>query len=210
MYKVIDIENWSRGKLFKHYIDDMRLVMSMTVDIDVTNLLNYVHKNGYRFYPAMIWAVSKVINLHDEFKYSFDEKGDLIKWDSVSPYYTVFHKDDESFTKLCTEYSYMLSLFYQRFVSDEMKYRNERGLDVEAPKNTFDVSCMPWVRYSHFDVHVFDEGKYLAPVVTWGKYEEKDGRMIMPITMNIHHAVADGYHLSRFFLEVQKLIGSLH
>ena len=27
--------------------------------------------------------------------------------------------------------------------------------------------------------------------------------------MNIHHAVADGFHLSRFFLEVQKLIDLL-
>ena len=26
----------------------------------------------------------------------------------------------------------------------------------------------------------------------------------MPLTMNIHHAVADGFHLSRFFTEVQE------
>lgn len=31
---------------------------------------------------------------------------------------------------------------------------------------------------------------------------------MMPLTMNIHHAVADGYHLFRYFIEVQKLIGS--
>lgn len=31
----------------------------------------------------------------------------------------------------------------------------------------------------------------------------------MPLTMNIHHVVADGYHLSRFFIEVQELIDSL-
>lgn len=31
----------------------------------------------------------------------------------------------------------------------------------------------------------------------------------MPLTMNIHHAVADGFHLSRFFIEVQELINSL-
>ena len=27
--------------------------------------------------------------------------------------------------------------------------------------------------------------------------------------MNIHHAVADGFHLSKFFLEVQELINFL-
>ena len=28
----------------------------------------------------------------------------------------------------------------------------------------------------------------------------------MPVSMNIHHAVADGFHLSRFFIELQELV----
>lgn len=32
--------------------------------------------------------------------------------------------------------------------------------------NYFDVSCLPWVKHKHFDVHVFDEGTFLAPVIT--------------------------------------------
>lgn len=67
---------------------------------------------------------------------------------------------------------------------------------------------MPWVKYKHFDVHVFDEGKFLAPVVIWGKYEHENGRLMMPLTMNIHHAVADGFHLSSFFNEVQDMINT--
>jgi len=27
--------------------------------------------------------------------------------------------------------------------------------------------------------------------------------------MNLHHAVADGFHISRFFIEVQELMDSL-
>ena len=89
------------------------------------------------------------------------------------------------------------------------RHKNDRAVLEDQPKNFFDVSCLPWIRYTHFDVHVFDEGKFLAPVVTWGKYEPKDGKLIMPLTMNIHHAVADGFHLSRFFNEVQELMDSL-
>ena len=48
----------------------------------------------------------------------------------------------------------------------------------------------------------------MAPVVTWGKYEDEGDKTLMPLTMNIHHAVADGFHLSRFFNEVQELIDS--
>ena len=74
------------------------------------------------------------------------------------------------------------------------------------PPNTFDVSCLPWVRYRSFDMHIFDSGTYLAPVVTWGKYEREGDRTVLPVSLNIHHAVADGFHLSRFFLELQELL----
>ena len=90
------------------------------------------------------------------------------------------------------------------FLEDREKYRELRGVVEGQPANHFDVSCLPWVRYRHFDVHVFDRGDFLAPVVTWGKYEAEGSRLVMPLTMNIHHAVADGFHLSRFFTEVQE------
>ena len=207
--KIIDIDNWSRGKLFRFYIDDMRIVMSLTVDIDVTALIEISKKCSLKFYPVMIWTVSKIVNSHSEFKYGWDGQGRLVKWDFISPSYAVFHKDDECFTKYVTEYSDNLFEFCDRFIEDGKKYDNTRNLAEEQPENHFDVSCLPWVRYKHFDVHVFDDGKFLAPVVTWGKYENNNGRFIMPFTMNIHHAVADGFHLSRFFNEVQGLIDSM-
>ena len=35
---------------------------------------------------------------------------------------------------------------------------------------------------------------------------EEGDRTILPVSLNIHHAVADGFHLSRFFLELQELL----
>ena len=94
-------------------------------------------------------------------------------------------------------------------IRDKEKHESDRAFVENQPLDFSDVSCLPWVKYSHFDVHVFDEGKFLAPVITWGKYEMSHGRYMMPLTMNIHHAVADGFHLCRFFNEVQELINTL-
>ena len=110
---------------------------------------------------------------------------------------------------MVTEYSDDLNEFCSRVMADRERYKNARAVLDDQPPNFFDVSCLPWVHYKHFDVHVFDEGKFLAPVVTWGKYEQDGEKLLMPLTMNIHHAVADGFHLSRFFNEVQELISSL-
>ena len=86
-YTKIVLEEWNRGSLFWFYIEKMRIVMSLTVDIDVAPLCAYAKRKGLKFYPAMIWVVSKVINAHDEFKYSWNNAGSLIRWDTVSPSY---------------------------------------------------------------------------------------------------------------------------
>ena len=209
-YEKIDIDAWERGKLFRFYIDRLRNVMSMTADMDVTPLLAFVRARALKFYPAMMWVVSKAVNRRAEFRYGWDEEGNLIRWDFVSPYYADFHKEDERFVKLVTGYSEDLFAFHARFLADRERYASLRAFDLaEIPANTFDVSCLPWVKYRSFDIHVFDEGKYLAPVVTWGKYETENGRTVLPLSMNIHHAVADGWHLSRFFADVQEIIDSL-
>lgn len=208
-YEIINTETWERGGLFRFYIEKLRNVMSMTVDTDVTKLVSFVRAHGLKFYPAMMWAVSKAVNGRAEFRYGWKD-GDLVRWDYVSPYYADFHGEDERFVKLVTEYSGDLSEFHARFLADRERYKDLRAFDLkEIPPNTFDVSCLPWVRYRSFDIHVFDEGRYLAPVVTWGRFETENGKTVMPLSVNIHHAVADGWHLSRLFADVQEIINTL-
>ena len=192
-YTKIDLNEWGRGKLFETYIESMRVGMSLTAEVSAAPLLKFV---------------AKTVNARSEFKYGWNERGELIKWDFVSPSYAEFHKDDENCTKTVTEYSGDLFEFHARFLKDREKYRNSRGFVENQPPNFFDVSCLPWLRYRSFDMHVFDEVKFLAPVVTWGKYERDGERRPMPLTLNIHHAVADGFHLARFFIELQELIDS--
>ena len=80
-YTLVNFNEWRRSSLFQFYIDKMRIVMSLTVDVDVTNLKAYSKAHHLDFYPLMVWVVSKIINAHDEFKYSWDADGHLIKWD---------------------------------------------------------------------------------------------------------------------------------
>ncbi len=44
---------------------------------------------------------------------------------------------------------------------------NERGFKIPFTQaNTFDISCLPWISYTALDLHVFESGIYLAPVIT--------------------------------------------
>jgi chloramphenicol O-acetyltransferase type A len=208
-YTKIDIENWERRDLFRLYTTDLKLVMNATVDIDVTNLIRYKREHNLRFYPLMMWVVSKRINARDEFKYAFDENGDLIRWDFVSPSYTDFNEETETFVKFVTEYSPDLKTFHDRAVADMEAHKHERGFLPDQPKNFFDISCLPWIHFNTLDVRVYDQGLSLFPIVIWGKYREENGRYLLPVMFNLHHAVGDGFHFSRFFTDLQDEINAL-
>ena len=46
----------------------------------------------------------------------------------------------------------------------------------------------------------------LAPAIAIGKYELHDGKLMLPLTLWIHHAVCDGIRVGRFYSETQRLL----
>ena len=199
----IDVESWERRDLFKLYTTDLKIVMNMTVDVDITSFLAEVKKHNLRFYPSMIWLVARLMNARDEFKYYLTESGELIKWDYVSPSYTDFNKETEKFNKFVTEYSPDFNVFYERAVNDCLNHKNETGFIPNQPKNTFDITCLPWTTYKSLDLHIYSDGKSLFPIVMWGKYREENGKILLPVTAMFHHAVSDGFTLCRFFSDLE-------
>ncbi|MGM0216556.1 CatA-like O-acetyltransferase [Enterococcus sp. AZ109] len=206
-FTLIDLNTWKRSEYLQHYLNNLRNVVSMTVDVDITNLLEQTKKKGTRFFPSFLYIVSKIINTHEEFRLSYDENGQVGIWDEVCPSYIIFHPEDETLTRIFTPWRDDFSRFYQAVANDIDANQSFRGFSIDGvPPNTFDVSCLPWTHYRSFDIHVFDEGTYLAPVITWGKFEENGtGKFILPLSMQIHHAATDGFHICRFFNEVQEL-----
>ena len=206
-YKKIDLASWERRDIYKMYTTTLKIVMNMTVDMDVTPLVAYAKEKGLKFYPVMMHTVGRILNARDEFKYSLTAEGELILWDYISPSYTDFDPETEHFNKFVTEYTPDLFEFCERAERDRLHYKGVFGFAPDQPKNVYDISCLPWVHYNSLTLHVESaDGICLFPVVIWGKYEEKDGRLILPVTVNVNHAVCDGFHISRFFNELKAAI----
>lgn len=95
-FHIIDRENWNREQYFEHYLK-LKCTFSMTVNVDITMLLEELHQKGIKFYPVFIYLISKVVNNHKEFRTCFNDEGVLGYWEEMTPSYTIFHKDDKSF-----------------------------------------------------------------------------------------------------------------
>lgn len=49
-------------------------------------------------------------------------------------------------------------------------------------------------------------GLAFQKIDTLGKYYEEDGKILLPLAVQVHHAVCDGFHICRFVNELQELI----
>lgn len=74
-FHTIDIERWNRLPYFEHYTNVNQCTYSMTVDTDITLLLQALKIRGYKLYPAFIYMVTRVVNERAEFKTSYSPGG---------------------------------------------------------------------------------------------------------------------------------------
>ena len=45
---------------------------------------------------------------------------------------------------------------------------------------------------------------YFLPIINWGKYREEGRRLLMPVSVRMNHAVADGYLIANVFRLLEK------
>ncbi|MFU1794636.1 type A chloramphenicol O-acetyltransferase [Paenibacillus azoreducens] len=201
----IDIESWKRKAYFEHYLGQSKCTFSMTANLNVTVLLSQLRQKHVKLYPAFLYMISRVINSHEEFRTDF-HGGKLGYWEQMNPCYTIFHRDDQTFSAIWTEFNEYFPLFYEHYLQDQQQYQAQKGLFVkEMPANTFSVSSIPWVSFTGFNLNIYNEGEYLLPIITGGKYYQDGDHILLPVSLQMHHAVCDGYHAAVFMSELQEL-----
>lgn len=205
-FKIIDRENWSRKEYFEHYFSNVPCTYSMTTKLDITKII----ESKKKLYPAMLYYLTTIVNRHVEFRIAFNKDNELGAYDEMLPCYTIFHKDTETFSNLWTVYCKDYEEFYKMYENDLRQYGNQKGMfgKPDVPDNCFTVSMIPWVSFEGFNLNLQKGYDYLLPIFTMGKYYEENGRILLPLAIQVHHAVCDGFYLCRFINELQELINS--
>lgn len=205
-FKIIDMEKYERREHFEHYAHKCNCSYSLTANIDVSALVEKIKGDNLKFYPTFIYIVTKAVNSIKEFRMAVNEKGELGVYNEVSASYVIFHNDDKTFSSAFTRYNSEFQKFYKDITDDMENYKDTKGYEtIKSDPNNFPVSCLPWINYSGFNLNLPIDGNFYAPIITWGKYENVNGKLLMPITVQINHAVADGYHTSMLFKQIQQI-----
>ena len=102
---------------------------------------------------------------------------------------------------------------YGTFIAEGQRRQREvleRGTLTEDGdvRSFFFVSSVPWVHYSQLQ-HPAESPDDSNPRISWGKYVTVNGRTTLPVSLFVNHALADGLHISRFFLNLEKELADM-
>ena len=96
--------------------------------------------------------------------------------------------------------------FYDKALEDleKAKQTHKYGLDSTNHPNWFDASYISWLSYDSLNIELPDGYLYFAPIINWGKFRKENERLMMPVTVRMNHAVADGYLIAKVFKLLEK------
>lgn len=199
-YQVIDIKSWKRTMHCQVFRECIEPAYCVTLELDITNFLKKVREKGYSFTMAMIYAVSKCANEIEEFRYRFMD-GEVVLFDRINTAFTYLDSETELFKVVNVNMEdelekYVISAKEKAETQDEY-FTGPLGNDV------FQFSPLPWVTYTHISHTNSGKKDNATPLFDWGKYYEKDGKVMLPFSVQVHHSFVDGVHIGKLVDSIQ-------
>jgi len=126
-------------------------------------------------------------------------------WDEINPSFTIFNKETETFSDIWVKYDDSFNKFYENYNKEVDLYKDSKKLtpQLNTPQNVFPISSLPWVSFTGFNLNIFADSRFLLPIFTIGKYFEQNEKIMLPLSIQVHHAVCYGFHVSRFIGSLQ-------
>ncbi len=206
--KYIDMEKWDRKEHFDLFYSMDYPQYNVCLNIDISDFLSFTKRSKLSFYYAMIYAVMEAVNNTDEFKYRIRE-GKVVLHDKVIPSFTDMGLNNNPNLFKIVTVDFKGDIFkFEEHAKNAAKNQSvflEKG-DGLPPDNLIYISCLPWISFTHVSHTISLNNCESVPRVTWGKYFMDNSRMMLPISVQVNHALVDGWHIALFIDNLKKVM----
>lgn len=202
-YKVIDEKTWDRAMHCMAFRNSIEPAFCVTFEVDITNFLQKIKQQKFSFTLAMVYAVCKCANEIEAFRYRFLD-GKIVLFDQIDTAFTYLSADSELFKVV----NVPMQNSIQEYVKLATKTAKEQKEYFTGPlaNDVFQCSPIPWIPYTHISHTNSGKKENATPLFDWGKYDEKNEHIIMPISVQVHHSFVDGIHIGKFADKLQKYL----
>lgn len=200
--ETIDINKWKRKEQYLFFKNYQNPYVSVTSILNVDNIVRLAKEKGISFYGLLMYLCLKTINEIDEFKYVIEDDN-IYKYRKINASFSVIDSNNNLNFSRTVEYN-----DFNSFILDFKKAKYEAETHVKKKKvldfNKCYFTCLPWIRITSFSNPIYSiDG---TTRICWGKYFKEKDEYYIDLSIQVNHALMDGYHIGLFYNKLQENI----
>lgn len=202
-FEIIDESKWKRAQHCAVFRNCVEPSFCVTFELDITHFLKRVKSLNYSFTMSMIYAVTKCANGIEEFRYRFVD-GQVVLFDNIDTSFTYLDKESQLFKVVNVKMQDSMEEYVK--VALETAENQKEYFTGPLGNDIFQFSALPWIPYTHISHTNSGKKDNATPLFDFGKYFERDGKIILPFSAQAHHSFVDGLHIGKLYDSIQKYL----
>jgi chloramphenicol O-acetyltransferase type A len=207
--KILDIENWKRKEHYEFFSKMASPYFGITAEVDCTKAYEKAKEKGISFFSYYLHKSMIAVNSVEELKLRIIDN-QVVLFDTIHAGATI-GRNDGTFGFIFANFSNDFEEFNSEIQKEIEAVHQSTGLRLNNDdiKKKFDSTLYPSLDTFTSLLHPtnFDRTESV-PKITFGKFSIRDGKKYLPVSVEAHHGLADGLHLSQYFNEFQKQLDS--
>lgn len=200
----IDIETWKRKEHFNLFSTFDHPYLTIASTVKFKTLYNHCKKNKISFFIAYMHLSNLATNKIPEFKFRI-EGNEVYEYDVIHGSPTII-RDNETFGFAYFKTDNNFSNFYNSSAKEIERVKKLNTLELNTALDNIYYSILPdlfFTQIQHPEIH---SSSMSIPKIVFGKMDKSTTDFLMPISVSVHHALADGLHVNKYFNLLQKYI----
>ena len=209
MYKKLNKDNWNRKEHFEFFNQFDEPFFGIVAEIDCSNAYQVCKTNSIPFSLYCLYQAITAVNQTEEFRYRIKDE-EIIVFDTIHVTTTI-GRNDNTFSFSYIPFTQSLSEFVKLAKIEIERIKSSSGLGANENTGRLDVihfSTVPWISFTGVTHPQNFKFKDSIPKITFGKYFHRNDRMFMPVSVNAHHGLMDGFHVSQFVKLFEHLLNT--
>ena len=212
MKHIIDINTWERKENYEFFLGFQNPTISITSEVECAGAKARAKAAGESFFLHYLYAVLRAVNEIPEFRFRIDAEGRVVYFDHVDMLTPIKVKENGRFFTIRLPWNTDFQTFYttaKAIINDIDPNGNPYDMEKVGGKDLLDVillSATPDLYFTSLTCTQEHRHGSNYPLMNAGKAILKEGKLVMPIAMTIHHGFIDGPHLSLFYKKVEEFL----
>lgn len=209
MKQPVDLASWNRREHFEFFSRFEEPFFGLVANINCTPALAEAKRLGVPFFLYYLYQALQAVNQVEALRYRIEE-GEVYCYDRIHASATIGrpnHTFGFSFIELHND----LGAFVQAATAEIAAVQASEGLRLSPATARLDVihfSAIPWVRFTGLTHARSFTHPDSIPKISIGQTYTEDAATLIPVSVNVHHGLADGYHVGLFLAEFQRRLAN--